>query len=584
MTLLKIAGGAVYDPANDVRGETRDLWMDSGRIIAPPVDENGKPIRPDRVIDATGLVVMPGGIDMHCHIVGPKVNAARRLAPGGVEAGGWRLGTGGAEAHLAESNPIASSLSPVPPAPATGRLFAAMGYTTALDAAIPGLHARAAHAEFADTPHIDKGFLQLLGNHPYLLGLIGDGRREELDAAVAWNLSAARSYGVKVVNPGGVENYKRISRQRIEQLDQEVDGLGVTPRQIVRELAASADRLALPHPVHIHCNNLGIPGNWQTTLETMKSVDGRRAHFAHVQFHSYAGDPDEPGSFSSAARQLADYVLAHENITVDVGHVHPGKTIAITGDAPFAARLRRLTGGKWFTADTENEASCGVIPTEYRPQKSLVHATQWAIALEWYLRMLDDPWRVALTSDHPNGGAFYRYPEMVHLLMDAAFRREAIARMPASLKERTEIADLGGEYGLTEIAIITRAAPARILGLSQKGHLGAGADADVTIYAPHKDKREMFARPRYVIKSGEVIVEEGEFVAQRLPSQQKRGQDSFPFARPALPVCTNGEKSPDPFSGPQTHSIAPEHDESALGGFRAWFADHYSVNIAIYPV
>ena len=33
------------------------------------------------MIDARGLVVMPGGVDMHCHIVGPKVNTARKMCP-----------------------------------------------------------------------------------------------------------------------------------------------------------------------------------------------------------------------------------------------------------------------------------------------------------------------------------------------------------------------------------------------------------------------------------------------------------------------------------------------------------------------
>ena len=30
--------------------------------------------------------------------------------------------------------------------------------------------------------------------------------------------------------------------------------------------------LGLPHPVHIHCNNLGLPGNWRTTLATMEAL------------------------------------------------------------------------------------------------------------------------------------------------------------------------------------------------------------------------------------------------------------------------------------------------------------------------
>ena len=72
--------------------------------------------------------------------------------------------------------------------------------------------------------------------------------------------------------------------------------------------------------------------------------------------------------------------------------------------------------------------------------------------------------------------------------------------------------DLDREYTLEEIAIITRAGPARLLGLRDKGHLGAGADADVTLYDDRADREEMFATPRYVIKGGRVVVRDGELV------------------------------------------------------------------------
>ena len=75
---LKIAGGTVYDPANGIDGQVRDIWIAGRQIVEPPTDPE---IRPARVIDARGLVVMPGGVDMHCHIVGPKVNTARKMCP-----------------------------------------------------------------------------------------------------------------------------------------------------------------------------------------------------------------------------------------------------------------------------------------------------------------------------------------------------------------------------------------------------------------------------------------------------------------------------------------------------------------------
>ena len=49
--------------------------------------------------------------------------------------------------------------------------------------------------------------------------------------------------------------------------------------------------------------------------------------------------------------------------------------------------------------------------------------------------------------------------------------------------------------------------PARLLGLTDKGHLGVGADADITIYDDREDREAMFAAPRYVIKDGRAIVE-----------------------------------------------------------------------------
>jgi formylmethanofuran dehydrogenase subunit A len=75
----------------------------------------------------------------------------------------------------------------------------------------------------------------------------------------------------------------------------------------------------------------------------------------------------------------------------------------------------------------------------------------------------------------------------------------------------SKLKDLTREFSLGEIAIVTRAGPARVLGLSHKGHLGAGADADITVYHDRPaDPQAMFESPRYVMKGGRVLVEDGE--------------------------------------------------------------------------
>src|SRR6185436_15080454 len=100
-------------------------------------------------------------------------------------------------------------------------------------------------------------------------------------------------------------------------------------------------------------------------------------------------------------------------------------------------------------------------------------------------------------------GSFMSYPALIRLLMDRAYRDEQIARVEQKLLSGTALADgLAREYSLGEIAIITRAGPARLLGLRNKGHLGVGAAADVTVYTPDENRATMFSTPRYVVKDG----------------------------------------------------------------------------------
>jgi len=485
---LRITGGRVYDPANGVAGEERDVCLSDGKVV------DDVPAHAAR-IDARGMVVMPGGVDIHAHIAGPAVNAARRLAP---------------EEHRADVHDRSAVLrsgtgGTVPSTFVTGYRYALLGYTTVVEAAAPPLAARHVLAELRDTPMIDAAFLVLLGNNVALFDLI---RRDpaRVRDAIAWWLEATGGYGVKLVNAGGVERWKR-GRGDVTSLDDEV--AGVTPRQVIEAIAGAVHELGLPHPVHVHCSNLGIAGNWRTTLDTLHTLDGRRAHLAHLQFHAYGGRPG--GRLRSRAPELAEYLGAHPEFSADVGQVMFGPATTMTADAPVSERLRDVTGGKWVNADTEVETGCGIVPFTYR-EKNYVHALQWGIGLELFL-LSRDPWRLVLSTDHPNGGSFLSYPRLIRLLMDRDFRNEQLRRANKRAIQRTVLLDdLDREYTLEEIAIVTRAGPARLLGLRDKGHLGAGADADVTIYDERADREEMFATPRYVIKAGRVVVRDGELV------------------------------------------------------------------------
>ena len=536
MAITRIKGGKIYDPTNGINGEVRDIWIKDGKIIAPPIEPD---ILPEKVIDATGRIIMPGGVDMHCHIAGPKVNLARKMRPEDK-----RYAPHVSRTALTRSGTIGS----VPSTFATGYLYAGLGYTTAFDAAVPPLSARHAHEELQDTPIIDKGFYLLMGNNHYALEQIAKKDYEKLNSFTAWLLESAKGYAIKLVNPGGVEVWKS-GGANISEIDQDIGHFNCTPRQIIQGLAQTAMDIGLPHAVHIHCNNLGIPGNWRTTQATMDALEGRRAHLTHIQFHSYGGEPDDQGKFCSKVQELADFVNSHPEVTVDVGQVLFGETTSMTGDGPLGYYLHKVTGKKWTSADTEMEAGCGIVPMVYK-EKSFVNALQWAIGLEWYL-LVKDPWQIAMSTDHPNGGSFLAYPEIIQLLMDRTYRQEILKRVHPRVLERSCLKDLDREYTLNEIAIITRAGPARMLGLKNKGHLGIGADGDVTIYNESSNILAMFELPYMVIKYGKVVVEKSEI---------------------RLQVPGN------------TLHVSPSFDPGLVGGIRKWFESYYTIQFENYPV
>lgn len=486
--MLRITGGTVYDPANGIDGEVKDLYIADGRFTSK--------FEAGHTIDATGLVIMPGGVDVHTHVAGGSINFARAMTP---------------EDHrrthaFIRSKTRRSGLGGMAPTTfATGYLYAGMGWTTVNEAAVPVLSARHTHEELRDIPIVDKSSLVLMANNEIILDLLEEGEDERAKHILAWHIWAAKSYGVKAVNPGGVASWKY--GKDAKHLTSKIEGYDhITPGTIITKFAKMIDELGIPHPLHLHCNNLGAPGNVETTLETMRHLEGSRAHFAHLQYHAYGGD--DWGNMRSEAAQLAEYFNAHPNMTTDAGAVLFGDTVTITADGPWQHLLYKLTGRKWGNLDVENETGCGIVPYTYRPS-NLVNAVQWAVGLELLL-LINDPWRVFLSTDHPNGACFWRYPEIIQLLMCADYRNECMASLPANIKNKISLPEISREYNLYEIATITSAGPARALGLSHKGNLGIGKDADIVIYHQDHDIARMFGHPRYVFKGGEIVIEEGD--------------------------------------------------------------------------
>jgi len=492
--LIKLSGGKVYDPAHQIDGKVMDIYIRDGRIVSRPRDDETI----DQTFNLSGKVLMAGAIDMHTHIGGGKVNIARMMLP---------------EDHRADPS-VHSELCrsgcghAAPSTFTTGYRYAEMGYTAAFEPALSPANARQSHLEMGDTPIIDKGGYAMIGSDDYFLRMLTAKKDQNaINDYVAWIMHASQAIGIKVVNPGGISAFK--FNQRALDLDEKNVHYQVTPREVLKALSRAVHELGVPHPLHVHGNNLGVPGNMETTLKTMGASEGYPLHLTHIQFHSYGTEGDR--KFSSGAAQIAEALNKHKNISADVGQILFNQTVTASGD-----NMRQFTNSglaspnKSVIMDIECDSGCGVVPFKYK-DKNFVNALQWSIGLEIFL-LCDDPWRTFLTTDHPNGAPFTSYPHLIRLLMDKSFRNDMFAKLNLDAQAMSTLTSIDREYSLYEIAIMTRAGAAKLVGLHDRGHLGEGAGADITVYTDNPDREKMFSKPDYVFKDGELVVKDGQVV------------------------------------------------------------------------
>jgi len=493
----RLFGGECIDGVS--KSEVRDLYLVQDKISSVSIDA-----RLDAEYNLSNHIVVAGGIDLHTHIGGGKVNIARLLLPEMVRQGRSHL-----ERAEQDWQKIAPLSSPVPGTWETGRRYLEMGYTACFEPAVLPANARHAHAEMADTPWLDTGGYLLLGNDRLLLEWISKGApQSQINDYVAWMIRAHQCCAVKVVNAGGIDAFK--FNQRHLDVDEKHWHFSITPRQILKSLSHAVESLGLAHPLHVHCSNLGVAGNIASTMATIDAVEGRRLHLTHAQFHCFG--TEGPHGYCSAVKALADRVNAESNLSIDVGQMQFGQTVTLSGDTmhQFANR-KQARPRKSIFQDLECQAGCGVLPFQYRHDQ-YVHSLLWAIGLELFLR-IEDPLRVFLTTDHPNGAPFTAYPHLIHLLMSYDFRMSIFERLHADVQRSSSLASLKREYSLDEIIKMTRLGPARALGLSNRGTLCDGGLADVVIYERCENPEHMFARPKMVFRRGNLVYHNGKFLA-----------------------------------------------------------------------
>ena len=390
-----------------------------------------------------------------------------------IDAKGCAVFPGGIDphAHIAGAPlPLArqKGYACVPTPEELGKGYLRMGYTLAVNAAVSGPLSAQTLLEEREIPSLDRLNLILGPQH----ASAGGGLPERLSGLLQQN----GGYGIKSVAPhGGLET--------------------------AVALADAVESMKLPHPLHLHHWGLGKPNAAAGIRETVEHMQGRRLHLAHLQFYAYGENME------SAAEPLIKLLEQNPNLSADAGLVYFGPALATTADVPVTRELAEKLPPTLQYVDGEN--GFGALPLQYS-SKSYAGAMQFLIGLELML-CNSNPWQLTLSTDHPNGAPYLMYPRLLRLLSDEAARRELFQTLPKKALSHSPVPGMMREFTPYEVAVITRAAPARRLGLKHKGHLSPDADGDVAVY-PIVNGRPDYAAARYVFKAGRLVVRDNRYL------------------------------------------------------------------------
>ena len=342
--------------------------------------------------------------------------------------------------------------------------------------------------------------------------------------------------------------------------DDVVPSYGVSSRKIVKTLQAAVDRLGIPHPLHVHCNNLGVPGAADTAAATIAAAEGVPLHLAHLQFYGYGTEGKR--KFSSAAARLAELVNGSPEVTIDVGQVMFGQTVTISLDVMRQFRRKGSAHPKKSVIHDGDGNGGGIVPYRYR--KDFYGTLQWAVGLELFL-LIDRSLARVLHHRPSERRALHRLSQAVRTADEPrCAQRNGVGAFASRRWRCRRSAAIDREYTFEEIAIMTRAAPAKLLGLTDRGHLGAGAIADIAVYRRDKDIAKMLGaaalrvqewRPRREGRRDHPL-SLGQGVAAQSADRTARWCGGWRTITSAATACrSTGSPSPIPPSSAKRHSV-----------------------------
>ena len=147
------------------------------------------------------------------------------------------------------------------------------------------------------------------------------------------------------------------------------------------------------------------------------------------------------------------------------------------------------------------------MPLEYI-RSDPTSAVQWATGLELLL-LFPDPTRMFLTTDHPNGGPFTAYPQVIEWLMNRPRAMQCCISASGCANRKADCPNGTGVWSRGDFCHDFQG-PAKALGACSSWAFGCWALlAEIRCYKKQADFRKMFENPDWVMHHGQVIVKDG---------------------------------------------------------------------------
>jgi formylmethanofuran dehydrogenase subunit A len=499
MSKLYIRNGLVFDPINNINGEIKDISIEAGKIVESFTNRKNV-----KEIDAKGKTVIPAALDIHTHIASQQVNWARLL---------------GSRNEKFKKVWEGLTLKKI------ARNYVSNGYSFINEANVFPSLAKQTIFNFEQIPVLDKAMLLNVSNFWPLELEFQRGKTKDLAIFLSDLLKKTRGFGFKIYNP--FENETWNFKELRDDISQQGRLYNFSALDVYENIIKCNEFLGLPHSAHAHIegyeHEIGKT-NLYVLLEKIKSLNIDKNHnlsrnqiFHITHANSYNTDGDN--------EKFIKILNETPYIGIDIGF------LSFNEINPLITSDRRLVNSilvsnidknshKLISSAVESEGDSFVSMRNLK-KDNYNNCILWANALDLVLN-IKNKFQICFSLNYPNYANITDIPEILTWLVSKKARDNYMKNMNPEFIKDNPLKDNNKNLDFSELIIITRASPAKSLGLGNiKGNLSVGADGDLNILDIDINKIDIskdyqkfckaFSNIDTVIKSGIIVKEKDNF-------------------------------------------------------------------------